>query len=273
MAFSKAAIMKMPYFKWGILWIAMIFIGIMGFSQDDGNSDLAKASQNPVADLISLPFQDNTTYGNQPFGRPQNILNVQPVIPVGIGSSINLINRIIVPIITQPSTTEDKSKTGIGDISYTAWFSPKKAGKIIYGIGPVFQLPTATSDEMGSGEFGVGPSLVALTMMNKIVAGIVINNVWTFGTVKENKFLFQYFVNFNLPKAWYIVSGPILTANWNAPKSNRWIIPFGGGFGKVFTIGKQPMNINGQVFYNVSKPEGVGNWQSRIQVQLLFPKK
>ena len=96
------------------------------------------------------------------------------------------------------------------------------------------QIPTASSSEFGSGEFGVGPSFVALTMIDKWVAGIVTNNVWTFGDVEENKFVFQYFINYNLPKAWYIVSAPILTANWNAPSDNRWTVPFGGGVGKVF---------------------------------------
>jgi len=80
-------------------------------------------------------------------------------------------------------------------------------------------------------------------------------------------------VNYNLPDAWYLVSAPILTANWNATSDRRWIVPFGGGAGKVIKIGKLPVNLNAQLYYNVQKPDGVGNWQSRIQVQLLFPKK
>jgi hypothetical protein len=241
------------------------------FSQNE--ADLAKATQNPVSDLISLPFQNNTTYGNGPFNRPQNVLNIQPVLPFGIGDKITMINRVIAPIITQPSTTEDKSTTGLGDINYTAWFSPKESGKLIYGVGPVLQFPTATKTELGSKEFGVGPSIVALTMINKWVAGIVVNNIWTFGDISENKFLFQYFVNYNLPKAWYLVTAPIMTANWNAADGQQWIIPFGAGVGKVFKIGKQPMNLNAQVYYNAVTPTGVGEWQSRIQLQFLFPKK
>jgi len=112
-----------------------------------------------------------------------------------------------------------------------------------------------------------------LTIIEQWVAGIVVNNVWTFGDIGENKFLFQYFVNYNLPKAWYLVSAPIMTANWNAMDGQKWTVPFGAGVGKVFKIGKQPININGQVYYNVERPDGIGAWQSRIQVQLLFPKK
>lgn len=235
-------------------------------------SDLAKATQNPLAAMYSLPLQNNTTYGNAPHNRAQNILNIQPVIPISLGSKINLINRIIAPVITQPSVTENSSKTGLGDINYTAWLSPSDAGEIIYGIGPVFQLPTATDAQFGSGEFGIGPSIVALTMIDKWVAGIVSNNIWTFGDIGENKFLFQYFINYNLPKAWYIVSGPIMTANWDAAEGQKWIVPVGAGLGKVFKIGKQPVNLNAQAFYNIEKPDGMGEWQSRIQLQFLFPK-
>ncbi len=243
-------------------------------SEDAETAALAKASQNPLAAMYSLPVQNNTTFGVGEFERTQNVLNIQPVIPIGIGENINLINRIIIPVITQPSYVKDKSSTGIGDISYTAWFSQAKASKVTWGVGPVFQIPTSSSgDEFGSREFGIGPSIVVLSTIDKWVAGFVVNNVWTFGDIAENKFLFQYFVNYNLPKAVYVVSAPILTANWNADSGQQWIVPFGGGVGKVFKIGKQPINVNAQTYYNAVKPDGWGDWQMRIQVQLMFPKK
>ena len=152
--------------------------------------------------MYSLPFQNNTTYDMGEFGRAQNVLNIQPVIPMGLGDKVNLINRIIIPVITQPSFTEDKSSTGVGGIVYTGWLSPTKASKITWGIGPVMQIPTASeANEFGSREFGIGPSFVALTTIDQWVMGFVMHNVWTFGDVEENKFLFQYFVNYNLPDA------------------------------------------------------------------------
>ena len=256
--------------KTTLLITLSLLIASVTFAQSE--EDLAKATQNPLAAMYSLPFQNNTTFGVGSFERPQNILNIQPVLPFNLSDKVNLINRIILPVITQPSSTEDKSTTGTGDISWSAWLSPTKASKILWGVGPVMQLPTASSSEFGSGEFGIGPSFVALLVIDKWAVGIVTNNVWTFGDAKENKFIFQYFVNYNLPKAWYIVSAPILTANWNATSDNRWVVPFGGGAGKVFKVGKLPININAQMYYNVVKPDGVGDWQSRIQVQFLFPK-
>lgn len=240
---------------------------------DEQTSGLAKATQNPLAAMYSLPFQNNTTFGIGDENKSQNVLNIQPIIPISF-SKVNLISRIIAPIITQPYVGENgESKTGLGDISYTAWLSPSKASTIIWGVGPVLQIPTAKNTNFGSGEFGAGPSIIALTMIDKWVAGIVVNNVWTFGDVAENKFLFQYFINYNLPHAAYIVSAPIMTANWNAESSEQWTIPVGGGIGKVFKFGDLPVNINAQAYYNAVRPHGWGDWQSRIQVQFLFPTK
>jgi hypothetical protein len=258
--------------------LVILFFTTLSYAQEAESTEseeaaLAKATQNPLAAMYSLPFQNNTTFGVGEYDRAQNVLNIQPVIPIGLGEKINLINRIIIPVITQPSG-EDNSSTGVGDISYTAWFSPSKAGKITWGVGPVFQIPTGSSmDEFGSREFGIGPSLVALKTINQWVVGFVTNNVWTFGDVAENKFLFQYFVNYNLPKAVYLVSAPIMTANWNAASGEKWTVPLGAGIGKVFKIGKQPINVNAQGYYNAVKPDGWGAWQMRIQLQFLFPKK
>lgn len=259
--------MKTTLYLGTVLFLFIQIVSLNGQSEED----LAKATQNPLAAMYSLPFQNNTTYGVGEFERPQNILNIQPVLPFSLSEKVNLINRIILPVITQPSSTEDKSTTGTGDISWSAWLSPTKTSKIIWGAGPVMQIPTASSSEFGSGEFGIGPSFVALTMIDKWVAGIVTNNVWTFGDKEENKFIFQYFINYNFP-SFYLVFAPIITANWNAPSDNRWIVPFGGGAGKIIKIGKLPININAQLYYNVVKPDGVGDWQSRIQIQFLFPK-
>ena len=243
-------------------------------SDEAQEAALAKASQKPLAAMYSMPFQNNTTYGIGDGNKSQNVLNIQPVIPVTF-EKFNIISRIIFPVLTQPYGNADgSSSTGLADISYTAWFSPSKASKITWGFGPAMQIPGGSSaDAFGSREFGIGPSLVALSSTNQWVYGIVVNNVWTFGDIEENKFLFQYFVNYNLPKAWYLVSGPILTANWNITEGEKWTVPFGGGFGKVFKIGKLPVNANAHVYYNAVRPEASGDWGTRFQLQFLFPKK
>ena len=262
---------RLKTFSKGLMFFSLLFSTVCSLAQSE--EELAKTAQNPVANMYSMPFQNNTVWGVGPYDRPQNVLNIQPVIPIPLGSKVNMINRIILPVITQPSFTEDKSSTGIGDILYTMWFSPSKDSKIIWGLGPAFQLPTASGIEYGSGEFGVGPSLVILTMPKQWVIGAVINNIKTFGDADENIFFTNLFVNYNFPK-WYLTSAPIITADWNAEKDQRWLVPVGAGLGKVVKLGgKLPLNMSAHAYYNVIKPDGAGEWQTRFQLQFMFPTK
>ncbi|RJP66366.1 MAG: neuromedin U [Candidatus Abyssobacteria bacterium SURF_17] len=252
-------------------------------------SELAKKTQNPVSDLISVPFQNNWNFDVGPIERTQYVLNIQPVWPISLNDDWNLITRTIVPVISQPaffheappglpsSVPDDHRTTGLGDINFSAFFSPAKPSKLIWGIGPTFLLPTATDDALGSEQWGAGPAAVALTIQGPWVYGALVNNIWSFAGDDDredvNTFLLQPFVNYNLPKGWYLSSAPIITANWEADDSDdRWTTPVGGGFGKILRIGKLPVNLQLQAFYNVEKPEFGADWQLRFQVQFLFPK-
>lgn len=242
---------------------------------DVDEGDLARAAQNPVGDLISLPFQNNMNFDVGPAERTQNVHNIQPVWPISLGKKWNLITRTILPVISQPAPGSDRTN-GLGDLSFTGFLSPKKPGKVIWGAGPVIVFPTATDEVLGAEKWSLGPSFVALTMKGPWVFGALASNVWSVAGEDErgdvNFFLAQYFVNYNYPSGWYLTSAPIVTANWEADSGNQWTVPFGGGIGKVFAIGRQPININTQVFYNVEKPTFGAEWQWRWQIQLLFPK-
>jgi hypothetical protein len=242
---------------------------------DVDEGDLARAAQNPVGDLISLPFQNNMNFDVGPADRTQDILNIQPVLPITLSKDWNLITRTILPVISQPAPGTDRTN-GIGDLNFTGFISPKKPGKVIWGVGPALIFPTATDDVLGTDKFSIGPSFVALTMKGQWVIGGLVSNVWSVAGDDDradvNFFLAQYFVNYNYPSGWYLTSAPIVTANWEADSGNQWTVPFGGGIGKVFAIGRQPININTQVFYNVEKPTFGAEWQWRWQIQLLFPK-
>ena len=242
---------------------------------DVDQGDLAKAAQNPVGDLISLPFQNNMNFDVGPADRTQNVLNIQPVWPIALSKNWNFITRTIVPVISQPAPGSERTN-GLGDINFTGFFSPKQPGKIIWGVGPTLVFPTATDDVTGTDKWSAGPSVVVLTMPGQWVIGALVSNVWSFSGDDEradvNSFLMQYFVNYNLPDGWYLTSAPIITANWEAESGEQWTVPFGGGIGGVFRIGRQPINMQTQVFYNVETPTNGAKWQWRLQVQLLFPK-
>jgi hypothetical protein len=242
----------------------------------DEETELAKKTQNPVADLISVPFQNNFNFGAGTNDATIYILNVQPVIPLKLTEDWNLITRTIMPIINQPSLFPgDESAFGLGDINPTLFLSPAKPGKLIWGVGPTFTLPTATDSRLGSGKWSMGPAAVALTMQGPWVVGALANQQWSFAGWRDqavSQLLIQPFVNYNLPDAWYLVSAPIITANWEASSGNKWTVPLGGGVGKLFKLDKLPINTQLQAFYNVARPDFAADWQLRFQVQFLFPK-
>ena len=241
---------------------------------EDEVAELARAVQNPIANLISFPIQNNTTFKFGPQEEVQNVINIQPVWPFQISESWNLITRTVLPIVSQPAFVSDQDRTtGLGDTVFTGFFSPTKASKVIWGAGPALQFPTSTDDRLGLGEWAFGPSVVFLGMPGNFVVGGLLNNVWNLGGDTDINFFFsQFFVNYNLSDGWYLITAPIITANWEAESGNRWTVPVGGGAGKVFVLGKQPMNVNFQVYYNVEKPDFVGDWSTRFQVQFMFPK-
>ena len=151
----------------------------LGWAQDD--ADLAKKTQNPVADLISVPFQNNVNFGVGPDDDVQYILNIQPVIPFRLTEDWNLISRTIVPLIYQPELAPGVGEVfGLGDIQQSLFFSPAKPGTVIWGVGPILQFPTATDDSLGQGKWGAGPTAVALTVQGPWVLGALVNNVWSF---------------------------------------------------------------------------------------------
>ena len=241
--------------------------------------ELAKLAQNPVGNLISVPFQNNTNFNVGPYNGTQNILNIQPVIPVEINKDWNIITRTIVPVDSQPQLSPTTDRTnGIGDTVFSAFLSPAQPHGLIWGVGPVVQLPTNTSDELGNKNWGLGPTFVVLKLEhgNPWVYGVLANNIWSLSSSKQggayNNGLIQPFVNYNFPGGFYLVSGPILTVDWKADSGQQWTVPLGGGIGKIFHFGKLPVNTSLQAYYNVVHPDNGANWQLRAQVQFMFPK-
>ncbi len=243
-------------------------------AQEDAEK-LRKAAQNPVASMISFPVQENWNFGIQPEGRVQNVMNIQPVIPIDIGKNWNLITRWITPVVSQPIPTSDKQGYyGLGDLNPSFFISPK-VSKVIWGVGPTLVLPTATnSTYLGQGKFSIGPSAVVLVQPKKWTLGFLVNNVFSVAgnhnRADVNQMLFQYFINYNLKKGYYFTFQPTMTANWKAPQ-DKWVVPFGGGMGRIMKLGAQPVNINVQLYGNAIHPPGQSNLKLVAQIAFLFP--
>jgi hypothetical protein len=244
----------------------------------DAATELAKKTQNPVSDLISVPFENNANFNAGPDNKVLNVLNIKPVVPVKLNENWTLINRAIIPLISQPGVdgTSIGRKNGIGDITYQGFFSPTpKPGGLIWGVGPQIQIPTHTNSRLGNQRWAAGPNFVLLDMGKKTVKGFLISQIWDITNSTDDDIsmmTLQPFYNYNFGKGWYAVSNPVITANWEAKGSDQWTVPIGGGIGKVTHWGKQAVNLRVAAFGNVVKPEYGSDYNIQLTAQFMFPK-
>jgi hypothetical protein len=261
-----------------------LFAGVLlaisqGSRADVDVADQAKQSQNPIANMISVPFQNNANLNAGPERETQDILNIEPVVPLSLGPAWSLITRTILPVISQPALSPDGSRTnGVGDVLFSAFFSPKASRGWIWGAGPAIQAPAHSNDVLGNHDWGLGPTFVVLHLAagSPWVYGVLVNNVWSVSSSRlshaYNNGLMQPFVNYNIGRGTYLVSSPIVTVNWTAAGGQQWTVPLGGGIGKIVHLGKLPVNMQLAGYSNVVRPTNGPTWQVRTQVQLLFPK-
>ena len=258
--------------KYSILLVVLLVLAgpAISLAQDD-REDLSVKAANPIANLMSFPFQNNTEFGLGPFDRAANVLNFQPVIPLAQGKWIT---RTIFPFAWVPDVRADSGmlSTGLSDILFTAFYVPG-GGSTMWGVGPVFEFPTG-GELRGSQKWSAGLSGVVLAQPGPWTLGLLANNVWSFAgdsaAAAVNKGVLQYFVVYQLGNGWYLNSAPIISVNWQADQ-DKWKVPFGAGGGKLMFWGKLPVNLQSQAYYYVAGPDDGPDWQLRIQLQFFLP--
>jgi hypothetical protein len=246
-------------------------------AQED-SAELAKKLSNPVAALISVPFQLNMDQDVGPVDDGDRwTLNVQPVIPFELDRDWNIISRTILPVVWQDDIFPGAgSQFGIGDIVQSAFFSPKAptAGGWIWGAGPVLLLPTGTDDLLTADKWGAGPTGVVLKQRGPWTYGALANHIWSFAGDGDRSdvsatFL-QPFLSYTTPSAWTFTLNTESTYDW---KSEEWSVPVHGVVTKVTKVGGQLVSVGGGLRYwadgPASAPEGLG---FRFIFTLLFPK-
>ena len=223
-----------------------------------------------------MPFQSNTNFNAGPFNRTQEVFNIQPVVPMHLNDDWNLISRTIIPLLSQPSPFFDSNTNGIGDITQSLFLSPTHPGKLIWGVGPVFTIPSANDPILGTGKFLFGPTAVFLTTPGHWVIGVLLNNQWSIGgnplRPPVNTFLAQPFLNYNMAGGWYydVTHYHLELARDIGPavdRAGRRRLRSGFQSGRSTSKG----SISG--YYNAIRPTGTPSWQLRASVALLFPVK
>ena len=244
------------------------------------DADLAKKLSNPIANLISVPFQFNY---NDKIGPLQNgnqsYVNVQPVVPISLNPDWNVISRTIIPIVNQNDIAPGAgSQFGLGDTLQSLFFSPKLpgAGGIIWGVGPAMQFPTATDSLLGSGKYAAGPTGVVLWQTDGWTYGMLANQLWSYAGDSNRNYtsstFLQPFVSYTTRDAWTFSLNTESTYNW---VTDRWSVPINATVAKLLKFGDQPVQIGGGPRYWLASPDNAGpkNFGGRFFVTFLFPKK
>ena len=270
--------------------LIVLLLAPAGHAEED--TELAKQSQNPVASIISIPFENNLYFDVGPSEEMANVLSIKPVVPIGLTDKINLINRFIVPLIYLegqdsisasdpegglggenifPGTNDE---FGLGNITYQTFFSPAEPGPVIWGIGTALILPTNSDSSFGGDTWSAGPTALLLSMNGPWVVGFLGQHVWSFAEhgsePSVNSTLLQPILNYNIGKGWYLTSVPVITANWE--NDDEWTVPLGGGLGRLVRIGKIPVDFKVAAYHNVEKPRYGPEWDLQFTVKILLPK-
>ena len=236
---------------------------------------LAMKLHNPIADLVTVPLENNFEFSSDSRHALTYTLNVEPVVPLHLTKDWLLVTRTIIPFISQEAATAgERNKTGLGDINQSLFLSPAKLeGGWIVGGGPVFQYPTATRSELGTGRWGAGPTLAVLQQDTRWTFGVLANQVWSFAGDRHrelvNTALVDPFISYTWPNNFTVEFDAGSTYDW---KQRQWAVPLTAGVSQLVTIGKQSVSFGLDGRWYAEHASGTPAWGVVFTVTFLFPK-
>jgi hypothetical protein len=238
-------------------------------------TDWARLAQNPMADIIRLPVENrfDLDYGHKE--QVKYTMDYKPSMVSQVSENWNVVNRFEMPVIYQPGTVPGENDSfGLGDTTYQSFCGPSGDRSFYWGIGPTFQIPTATDNQLGTRKWSAGAGGTGTLVMGPITAGLSANHLWSFAGNSDrpdvNQTTLEYYFYANISRGWWIGTSPVNTANWEAPQDQIWNIPLGGGIGKVVMNSRQPIHLKLEAYRN-SELTAVGSeWSIFFEVEFLL---
>jgi hypothetical protein len=235
--------------------------------------DLAKSVRNPFEKFITVQLQSTTGFSIGPHHNAGEDLNVQPLIPLFFDTKWDLIARPSLDLTYLPGPHE---QFGLGDMQTSFFLTPHLVDAWIWGAGPIFQFPSATADELGTGRWSAGPTAALVYSKGPWFNGVLTYQLMSFAGDRARGSVNQTYVepevSYNFESGWYVDCDPAITFDWTADEANAWTIPIGADVGKAFTLESRAMGLQAGAYGLLKRPQGSPQWIIRVQVTALFPE-
>ena len=247
-------------------------------SQTASDQDIGpRKARNPLADKTSFALDHAFSFKSGPLERTGYELDASIVAPTRITDEWLFLHRATLRLVRDPESFPGQgTRFGLGDFTYEALFTRNRNSRMIWGAGPAFVIPTATSSRLGSGKWSLGPAAGMVSQPGHWTFGALAFNTWSIAGSSDrnqvNQLTLEPFVSYDLKGDWFVSSRPQISADWKAPRGERWTMPFGGGGGKGFARGEKNIFVSVFAYYNVERPPGSSPWQFSFGLEFLFNK-
>ena len=238
------------------------------------NQALAIAVHNPFEDFIKVPIESDTGFQ---LGRSHKVgdeVNIEPLLPFSLNADWDLFVRPSLTVAYSPTPHE---QSGLEDLQTSFFLSPAKNSTWVWGVGPIFRFPTASSSELGSGRWSAGPTAALVYSEGPWFNAILTDQLMSFAGNRErgsvNQTYIEPMISYNLESGWYADVDPQMTFDWTADAANAWTIPMGADVGKAFNLGSQSLSLQVGAYDLLKRPDGDPQWIMRVSVTFLFPSR
>jgi hypothetical protein len=236
------------------------------------NQELAISVHNPFEDFVKVPIQSTTGFQLGRSHKVGDAWNIEPLVPFSLTADWDLMARPSLTVAYAPTPHE---QSGLADLQTSFFLTPHNATTWIWGAGPIFQFPTASSSELGTGRWSAGPTAALVYSKGPWFDAILAYHLMSFagnrGRGSVNQTYIEPEVSYNFESGWYVDCDPPMTFDWTADAANGWTIPMGADVGKAFNVESQAMSFQVGAYDLLKRPDGAPQWIIRVSATFLFP--